>query len=158
MYFRCFSLVLFFLMLNCSTGGGKKKIVPISADNVVTKAGIFQVSGSGVRIKKRAYHVKIQLHNISNEMYQIVMLSDIACYRGNEIGEIKHGFFGHGERIMDFFPGQTKRYTLACKFSGSGRGDMKIVVKKVYDNPAQDKMTPEKMVAKNIIFVIKDPG
>jgi hypothetical protein len=129
------------------SGCGSKQ-VKLSDSNKVTTKGIAMWA-TWVKDKGKKYDMQLNIAN-ENEKAAIILLYDMTCYRGETPGRFKHTFFGMGERTINFGSGQTKNFTMVCDDLGKATGDIKIKVRKVYENPNGDGITQGKVLAENL--------
>ncbi|HTM46388.1 MAG TPA: hypothetical protein VL137_15615 [Polyangiaceae bacterium] len=128
-------------------GGGR--VMLDRSSNTVINAGTISVWADWIKDKGVKYDVRLNIQNDS-EKSLIVKLGGTRCYRGQTEGELKHTFFNTGEKTMDFEPGQKKAFNLVCDLAGEARGDFRIVIERVFDNPSNDGMTPGVVVAEKV--------
>lgn len=136
--------------------GGKKMLV--SENNTAKAAGVLGLSVAWVKPKGNKFDIHFSIKDESESKSLIVYLHDINCYRGATMGEMKHKFFGAGEKVIDLKIGQTKKFTLGCNHGTDATGPVRIVIAKVYDNPTHDGKVPGKVIATNIEWKGMDPS
>jgi hypothetical protein len=117
----------------------------------VTKNEYVAFNVSFLKDKGRKYDVELSITNTSKNDI-IIMLNDMECFKGNAQGMLKHTFFNIGERTIDFRKGQLKRFRMVCTLAEKEKGDYKILVTRVYDNPESDGATKGKVLASNVEF------
>lgn len=142
-------------MTGVSAASASEKFIPGPENKMVAK-GILSVSVPWIKDKGEKFDVNLSLHNESDKMGIVVFLSDIGCARGARSGELKHTFFNTGEKTIDFRPGETKSFTLVCRYGEKVGGDFKLSVSKVYDNPSLDGKTVGKVIAKGMSWSQSD--
>lgn len=149
---KSFVLVFFIAIAGC---GGRVKLDQQS--NVATKPGVLSVWAEWVKDKEDKYDIRLNIKNEADNDI-IIMLAGIRCYRGNVPGQIKHTFFNTGERTMDFRAGELKTFNLVCRYGTDTKGDFRIVIEKVFDNPANDGRTAGKVIGEKIEWKQPDTG
>ena len=119
----------------------------------IGKAGSTWVNW--IKDKGEKYDFELVVKNESNKG-MIIFLSDISCYRGNAMGEVKHTFFNTGERTIDFKPNEMKKFTLVCAYGSKTAGDFSVKIAQAFDNPNNDGKTTGKVIGKAIEWKTAD--
>ncbi len=131
----------------------------ISVDQEATRGvadGVFEITAEWVKPKSDKYDIRLKLYNPS-EKGIIVLLHDLACFRGTASGELKHTFFNTGERTIDFKPGETKKMNTVCRFEGrEPKGEFRIVAKRVYEDKDGEGKNRGKVLAKDVTWKMAD--
>lgn len=121
-------------------------------DNNIHQKGVVTVQVPWIKDKGKKFDVHLSIHNENPDKGMIIFLSDMGCRRGKVTGELKHTFFNTGEKTIDFKPNQTKDFNLVCRTEGATRGDFKLSINKVYNNPSLDGKTVGKVIAENLTW------
>jgi hypothetical protein len=119
------------------------------AQTQVSKEGLVAVSANWLKDKGSKYDFQLAVMNNSGKPI-IVYLWDIACFRGTVQGEVKHTFFNTGERTIDFKIGEKKAFNMVCRLGGETKGDFRVLIKKIYENPAQDGKTVGQLLGSDV--------
>jgi hypothetical protein len=106
-----------------------------------------------IKDKGAKYDIKFAISNLSDKNI-IILLSEMSCYRGHMMGILKHTFFNTGERTIDFKAGQMKEFKMVCDYGSKMKGDYKISIRKVYENPNGDGATKGKVITENIDWTL----
>ncbi len=149
-------LPLAFLIALMGCGGGKK--VLMTENNTAKASGVLGLTVAWLKHKGNKFDVNFSMRDESESKSIIVYLHDIHCYRGETMAEMKHKWFGAGEKVIDLKIGQSKSFTLGCNHGADAKGPVRIVIEKVYDNPTHDGKVPGKVIANNISWTGKDPA
>jgi hypothetical protein len=124
-----------------SAFAGRTEIAP--AGNKVTKAGVISIYSEWVKDKGKKYDLNLTLSN-DHDKDIIVLLNDFRCFRGTVSGEIK------SDDTIHLLPGKKKGLTVTCNLGSKTKGEYRIVVTKVYENPASDEKTLGKVIGTEI--------
>ena len=84
------------------------------------------------------------------------MLSDLQCFRGDVQGRIRHTFFNTGERTIDFNAGENKRFKMVCDLGQKSKGELKIIARRIYDNPDNDGKKKGTVLARDIEWKVEE--
>ncbi len=131
------------------------KFVPDPA-NKLTAKNVMTMTVPWIKDKGKKYDLNLTVHAESGDKGMIIFLGDLGCQRGEAVGKLKHTFFNTGERTIDFRPNQTKDFNLVCTIGSETRGDFKITIAKIYDNPSLDGKTIGKVIAKDLSWSQSD--
>jgi len=140
-------LWLSLFVLVAAACGGRVKLDPQS--NVAKQDGIVSMWAEWVKDKGDKYDIRMNIKNDSDQA-TIIMLNGLQCYRGQIPGRLKHTFFNTGERTMDFRPGELKTFNLVCVYGSDTKGDFRIVIDRIFENPSGDGRQTGKVVAQKI--------
>lgn len=132
-----------------------EKFVP-GPENKMNAKDVLTVTVPWIKDKGSKFDVNIVMQNDSADKSIVVFLSDMNCGRGAQLGQLKHTFFNTGERTIDFHPKQTKSFNLVCNYGEKTKGDFKLSIAKVYDNPSNDGKTVGKVLAKDLNWTQSD--
>jgi hypothetical protein len=116
----------------------------------VTKNDIVAFNVSALKDKGKSYDILMSIQNVSPDKDIIIMLNDMQCFKGASQGELKHTFYNTGERTIDFRKGQLKNFKMVCKLGSKTKGDYRILVTRIFDNPGADGETKGKVLGSNI--------
>ncbi len=142
------SLILGFLSVGCA----HKKI---ATDQVAKKDGVVTIWADWVKPKTKKFDLHFHIKNESDKTI-IVMLRDMGCMRGEKVGQVKYTFFNTGEKTIDIGPGMDKHANMVCVLGMEAKGDFKVTLARVYENPSNDGKTPGEVMAKDIKWVQPD--
>ncbi|MGE4132787.1 MAG: hypothetical protein AB7F86_14175 [Bdellovibrionales bacterium] len=117
--------------------------------------GVVSVWANWVKDKGKKYDLQLAIANDANEPI-IVMLGEMACYRGGQRGTLRHTFFNTGERTIDFRPKELKTFNMVCQIGTDAEGDFKIEIGNIYENPTGDGKTTGKTMAQGISWTAPD--
>lgn len=148
-----YKLINFIALAIIIVGCGHKKIA--TDDNVAEKKGVLSMWASWVKPKGKKYDMNFHIRNLSSKAI-IVKFADVNCYRGAHTGTVKYTFFNTGERTIDMAPGQEKAANMVCSFGGETKGDFKVVIHRVFENPTNDGKTAGKLIGNEISWEQKD--
>jgi len=115
----------------------------------VTKNDIVSFNVTTLKDKGKTYDIMMSVQNVSDKDI-IIMLNDMQCFKGNLQGELKHTFYNTGERTIDFRKGQLKNFKMVCRLGDKTKGDYRILVSRIFDNPGADGETKGKVIGSNI--------
>jgi hypothetical protein len=138
-------LILPVFLLGC--GGGKITLAPEAS--VMKEEGVLSMNVEWVKDKKKKYDIRMRIRNEAKTPI-ITRLGDMACFRGERQGMLKHTFFNTGERTIDFHIGEQKVFQMVCDLGMKVEGPFRIVFGRVYDNPSDDGATVGKEIATNV--------
>lgn len=141
-------LIALFGLLSFLSGCGHSAI-RFDEPAVTGSKGPIVIWASWVKPKGDKYDLNLNIENTTSD-FVIVFLSDLACFQGDQKGDLKHTFFNTGERTIDFGPHQHKDFNAVCRLASDGVGDYRIVVGSVFSNPSHDRKTSDKEIAKNV--------
>lgn len=125
-------------------------------DNKMVAKDILTVSIPWIKDKGGKYDLNMTMSDDNNDKGIIVFLSDINCQRGQMTGSLKYTFFNTGERTIDFRPKQSKNFNMVCNVPKKTKGEFKLTISKVYDNPSLDGKTVGKVIAKDLVWTQND--
>jgi hypothetical protein len=140
-------IILSLFAVTALMGCGAKRIK--IEEKQVTKNDIVSFNVSALKDKGKSFDIVMGVTNISTNDI-IFMLNDMQCYKGTTQGVLKHTFYNTGERVIDFRKGQLKNFKMVCKLADKTKGDYRIVVTRIFDNPGADGETKGKVLAENI--------
>jgi hypothetical protein len=125
-------------------------------DNKMEAKGIVTVEIPWINDEGDSYDVQFRVTNDNDDKGMIIFMSDLSCKRGNVTGRLKYTFFNAGERTIDFKPGETKEFKMVCKTEDHKKGDFKLNIARIYNNPSLDGKTVGKIIAKGLSFTQSD--
>lgn len=137
-------LLLLALSLGLTACRGQIKLNEDTA--TYTKNEVIQLKTKWVKDKGGKFDIEIFVRNIAGKPI-VFKLNEMSCARGDEAGELKHTLFNSGERHIDFNIGETKMFRMVCRTGGKPKGEFKVTINKVYDNPSGDGLTPGAQIA-----------
>lgn len=126
------------------TGCGAAQIRPEKF--TLTQNKLVDVQVNWLKDKGKKYDIEMIIKN-STEEGIIVSLTDISCFRGNAVGQLKHTFFNTGERTINFAGGQAKMFRMVCNYGMATEGNARIVISRVFSNPNGDGSTKGKVIS-----------
>ena len=138
-------------LVGCSHGKTKLN----SVENRVVKDGVVSLSASSMRDKKNKYEVNFVIGNESGKNI-IVVLNDLACFKGSAQGSVSHASYGNGVKMVDFQPGEVRNFRLICTLAAMTDGKPRVVVKKVYANPSGDGLRIGAVLVENAEWTLSD--
>lgn len=144
-------LIVFLAVGFCVPALATEKYTP-GPDNKAVVKGVATLSVAWIKDKGKKFDVHVNIHNDNQDKGMIIFLSDMTCQRGNMGGTLKHTFFNTGERTINFHPNETKEFNLVCNIGDESKGDFKILVSKIYENPSMDGRTVGKVIGKDIVW------
>lgn len=117
----------------------------------VTAPGVASMWINWVKDKGKKFDFEMVIKNESDKGI-IIFLYEISCDRGNRHGEVKHTFFNTGERTIDFRPHEQKKFGLVCRYDEETKGEYKVTIGSIYDNPSGDGKITGKKIANNLVW------
>ena len=148
-------IALVMIMLSGLNAFAADKYIP-DPENQMKAKDIVTVSIPWIKDKGSKFDLNVNVHNENPEKGMIIFLSDMGCNRGTVRGELKYTFFNTGEKTIDFKPNETKSFNMVCKTAGNPRGDFKLSIAKVYNNPSLDGKTVGTVIAKELTWSQSD--
>jgi hypothetical protein len=141
------------LSLAFLTGGCGAKKVKLSEGKAV-KSGV-EVWANWLKDKGKKFDVQFNIHNASKRDV-IIRLSDMSCSRGNDLGRLEHTFFNTGERNIDIRVNQLKTFNMVCTYGEKAKGDYKILISRIYDNPSSNGKDSGEVLATDLVWIARD--
>lgn len=148
------SAALLALLVALNACGHRREVLDPSS-NRVGQPGLISVWADWVKDKGDKFDIQLNLKNES-ERSLIVSLHAMRCYRGEHEGKLKHTFFNTGEKLIDLRPGDSKDMRLVCTLDGETRGEFRIVIDRVFDNPTSDGVQTGEVLARDLQW--RHPG
>jgi len=130
----------------------------LSPEEAVTKPGIVKITGKKLTDKGKKFNIDTEITNLRERSSIVFHLHAMSCYKGEHRGVVEHAFVGIGERSINILPKQMKAFNFLCNFGKQvvpDKGDYRLVITNVYDNPNNDGLTTGKILAKEVVWKIK---
>ena len=122
----------------------------IATGVTTTVDGVVSVSAEWVKDKGRKWDVELQLKSLHPKPF-IILRKEIQCFRGEKEGSLRKG-----EEIIALTKNHSGSYTFQCDIGVEAKGDFKLVISKVYENPDDDGQTKGKVLANNVLWQTPD--
>jgi hypothetical protein len=143
-------VVLSLGLLLCACGAKKVKL----SEGKAVKNGV-EVWANWLKDKGKKFDVQLNIHNASKNDI-IIELKDMSCSRGETVGRLEHTFFNTGERTIDIRVNQLKTFNLVCTYDNITKGDFKIAIDRIYDNPKADGKDRGNVLAHGLVWSARD--
>ncbi len=140
-----------FFLSSFTISGAQASEKVMTDQKPVTAPGVASMWVNWIKDKGEKFDFEMVIKNESDKGI-IVYLYEISCDRGSRHGEVKHTFFNTGERTIDFRPHEQKKFGLVCRHEEEAKGDYKITIGSVYDNPSGDGKITGKKIANNLVW------
>ena len=117
-----------------------------------SKPGTMSMWIEWIKDKGDKYDYRLHLENDSPNKDLLIRVNHIECYRDGKRGVTKNSYLKLASMSIPLFPGQKLDFNSFCYFNEETKGDFKIVIRNVYDNPTKDGITAGKVVVSDLTW------
>ncbi len=111
--------------------------------------GVVYLEVTSVTYNAQGFTLQTAFNNLGND-HLLVLASEVTCGRGQLQGQL-HTPYGGRQQHLTAWPHTRNAHELGCVVP-QGDGDIWLNVGRVWSNPSQDRRTPERLLAENLLW------